>query len=276
MVIAIIAISIGLLLPAVQKVRDAAARTQSQNNLKQMGIACQSFHDTMNYFPHGGSDGPNNTCCNAQSRVGWSWAYHLLPYLEQDSLFRAPSDATVSAAMVKVYNAPNRRGMRLYSGSFRNDYCGNGGSSSGDYGNDGVFIRQWASLPVNDVTTNPLDTPPNVYRKMADITDGTSNTMLIGEKQVHRKTFGTAGGDNEPWNNAGWDQDVVRFGGELPQPDSLHPTTSHWSNRFGGPSNQGFNLVRVDGSTMFMRYITDAQMWLNFIVIDDDQVVNLD
>src|SRR5687768_16222186 len=83
-VIAIIAILIGLLLPAVQKVRDAAARTQCTNHLKQIGLAFHNHHDTYKYFPHAGSDGPNNTCCSATVRTGWTWMYHILPFVEQD------------------------------------------------------------------------------------------------------------------------------------------------------------------------------------------------
>src|SRR5262245_59033326 len=87
-VIAIIGVLIGLLLPAVQKVREAANRIKGENNLKQIWLACTSYHDSHGSFPPGylatGSymDGATDTA------AGWGWAAFLLPYLEQDNLYR--------------------------------------------------------------------------------------------------------------------------------------------------------------------------------------------
>src|SRR5947207_3144095 len=83
-VIAIIAILIGLLLPAVQKVRESAARLQCGNNLKQLGLACHSYHDANQGLP----PGYLATAAHPGTAPGWGWGAFLLPYIEQDNLYR--------------------------------------------------------------------------------------------------------------------------------------------------------------------------------------------
>src|SRR5271166_2186384 len=88
-VIAIIAILIALLVPAVQKVREAAARIQCTNNLKQVGLALHSYHGAYKQFPPGYVDGNTNPASTPDNDVGpgWGWASFLLPYLEQGNVY---------------------------------------------------------------------------------------------------------------------------------------------------------------------------------------------
>src|SRR2546425_8728281 len=129
-VIAIIAILIALLVPAVQKVREAAARTQCTNNLKQIGLGIHAFHDANKRFPQGGGD-PGGE--NPAKRVFYfSWTFHIYPYIEQDVLYKlAPLDAMVDittipggnavlqkldTTMVPIFYCPSRRNLQLYHG----------------------------------------------------------------------------------------------------------------------------------------------------------------
>jgi len=97
-VIAIIAILIALLVPAVQKVREAAARTQCVNNLKNMGLAMHSYHDVVKHFPVGEYNDDNNQ---------WGWNAYLLPYIEQGPLYAA---LTNKASGDRMYIPPNQGG----------------------------------------------------------------------------------------------------------------------------------------------------------------------
>jgi prepilin-type N-terminal cleavage/methylation domain-containing protein len=281
-VIAIIAILIGLLLPAVQKVREAAARTQCQNNLKQIALAFHNHHDALLYFPHAGSDGPDKTCCNASTRVGWTWLFHITPYIEQQNIHNLPDTTAgnlqVAQTPIKIYYCPTRRQVTTYGsapGTARSDYAGNGGRDMNGEGKEGVLVRQW----LNPSTSKPINAPVEQYRRIADLTDGTSQTILVGEKQVHFTTFGNAGGDNEIWNNSGWDQDHVRFGQSVPEPDDKHPTnksSTFWSVRFGGSHPGVFTAALCDGSVKSIRYGIDLANWRRLCLIGDGQVITTD
>ncbi|MCR9119283.1 MAG: DUF1559 domain-containing protein [bacterium] len=257
----------------MQAAREAARRTQCNNNLKQLGLGVQNFHDVNRQMPYSGSDGPTVTCCNSSTREGWSWAYQLLPYIEQQNVHELASDADVYNSAINGYYCPSRRIPQVYSGRARSDYAANGGTTFSGYGTDGPFPRQWKTL------TQPTGTRPDHKITMAAITDGTSNTLLFSEKQLHESVHGTAGGDNEPVYNAGWDECIVRFGDHLPDSDRNHPDSSvptHWSRKFGSSHPTGIMGVRCDGSTGFFSYTVSADSWVNFCSRNDGNVLGDD
>ncbi len=192
-VIAIIGVLIALLLPAVQKVREAANRLQCKNNLKQIGIAMHSYHDRMKSFPIGyfsnlngpaGRDSSGN-CTYNEIGPGWGWAAYLLDDLEQSNLKRQirfdlkisdPLNASSREIGLPVFVCPSEieSGPIAVVDANGNPICDVGRSSyvamngvlgvtSDAFDNNGVFLR-------------------NRRVRMADITDGLSNTLLVGER----------------------------------------------------------------------------------------------
>jgi prepilin-type N-terminal cleavage/methylation domain-containing protein/prepilin-type processing-associated H-X9-DG protein len=150
-VIAIIAILIALLVPAVQKVREAASRTQCINNLKQVGLALHGYHDTMKRLPYGGSSG--------------YWMRDILSFVEQDAVKKN----NITSAKLNVYFCPSepRSNSPVWNNSYgTHTYPGVAGTSSFDYPDTGIF--GWRVSPTG--------------LKITQITDGTSNTLMVGER----------------------------------------------------------------------------------------------
>ena len=86
-VIGIVSILAALLLPALQKARDTARAVHCLNNLKQLAIACHSYHDALNRFPYNGDDVRNSGCCYNAAYTHYSWLARILPYIEQDNRY---------------------------------------------------------------------------------------------------------------------------------------------------------------------------------------------
>jgi prepilin-type N-terminal cleavage/methylation domain-containing protein len=182
-VVGILGALIGLLLPAVQKVRESANRSSCGNNLKQIGLALQAYVNTHRALPAGYrasqpySDGATDTA------PGWGWAACILPFLEQSSLFRQlPFDQPIENApaiqtVAKTYLCPSDLtpdGAFLVLEGFGKTLClapptsyaaccGSDATDTRDSTGDGVFYR-------------------NSRTRLADITDGTSTTLLVGER----------------------------------------------------------------------------------------------
>ena len=268
-VIAIIAILIGLLLPAVQKVREAASRIRCQNNLKQIGLAFHSHHNTMGRFPKGGTNispllGADPSLNTPQARTAqWSWTYFLLPYLEQGALYNDANSNLIRTTPVPLFYCPTRRQPDLYGGYAKSDYAGNAGVSI---------------IGTNGVVMETLPTQPGI--KMSEITDGTSNTLLAGERRMNTARFGICLDDKESYVTSGWNGNCegYRKAFDVPQPD--------YSNRafdeldfmalhvFGSSHPGVFNVVFCDGNVRTIRYTVTLTTWQRVCIRNDSEVYN--
>jgi prepilin-type N-terminal cleavage/methylation domain-containing protein/prepilin-type processing-associated H-X9-DG protein len=226
-VIAIIAILIGLLLPAVQKVREAAATIQCKNNLHQIGVALHNYHSALSTFPAGSIYKPVGNTWNYYD----TWAVSILPYIEQDPLFKlydqtlpnatnqSTGTATMRTALVKTYLCPadpkptvpdfpesgpgGNGGLPIplcMPGNYRcvagADYGGqnnsqNGSNENWDDATQVPWLLGWGSGDRGVMhATGPAG---GSAERFATITDGTSNTLMVGEyatkTHLRRRTF---------------------------------------------------------------------------------------
>ncbi len=269
-VIAIIAVLMALLVPAVQKVREAADRMVCGNNLKQIALAFHDYHNEYNYLPDGGKNGADTPVSDPlattypTSRAEWSWTYYILPFLEQDKIFKHRSNSTIYQSVVKSYYCPTRRQAGLYRNRAKVDYAGCAGNS----GSNGLLIRKGARQPIRF--------------RMGDIPDGQSNTLMLGEKQLNINRFGFTYDDNEPYVAPGWDAEIFRRGSRTipPAHDSLHPSYTNvdpnvGSNHFGASHPQTFNGAMGDGAVLSIRYNINPEVWHRLCNRQDRQVVDL-
>jgi hypothetical protein len=313
-VIAIIAILVALLLPAVQQAREAARRSSCKNNMKQIALGLHNYHDVHSTFPQGQSRTPNDWCC------GGNWRVHVLPYMDQTTVYseiRWDDDvsfggsspghyagytggAEVFAGLVvpgflcpsstldpndtSVINNPQRGQTHHYVGISGSLGVGDGGNVNCDYG--GV-VRGNGILGVQRHT------------QMKEVTDGLSNTIMVAEQsaevkigttQVNRTSnyyggwSGSAGGNNtdragRPHWGAGTTCLRYPINHGISQPVSAASipgadNTWDFNTIVNSFHTGGIHVGLADGSTRFISENVDFGTLQRLCSMNDDDVIN--
>ncbi|MBA4064793.1 MAG: hypothetical protein C0501_13985 [Isosphaera sp.] len=290
-VIAIIAVLVGLLLPAVQKTREAAARAKCQNHLKQLAVAVHNYHDANGKLPQTGARNVagSGSCC---TNTAWSWVARTLPYLEQDPLSRAAGvDSAVitnnplAATVVPVLLCPSdnarehggtranptiygtvRGGPSNYKGVSGSNWCWGDYPNTGKDGTcdvfyqggtgkgDGIFFR-----------TDVLFT-----LKLPGVTDGTSNTYLVGEDVAEWSAWLAWPYGNHATGTCAIPPNVFRnrANGEDGQ--------WQWSYSFRSRHPGGLNFALADGSVRFVRQSLPLDLYRAFSTKTGGEVLGAD
>jgi prepilin-type N-terminal cleavage/methylation domain-containing protein/prepilin-type processing-associated H-X9-DG protein len=227
-VIAIIAILIGLLLPAVQKIREAANRMKCSNNLKQLGLGLHNHHDAMGEFPPARE---RKIVPGTTRAVTHSWTPKILPFIEQDNLYKiyrfdvnwdaapnagGPPNPGAIRVKVPVFLCPSapqtgRHATRAcldYAATTERNWPTPGGNPFVS-AEEAQYVKTGDSqfigvLGHTDETAKPPK--PDVHRTFASITDGTSNTMMLAECAGRNRRFfmGKELTASEDWTGGPW------------------------------------------------------------------------
>ena len=290
-VIAIIGILIALLLPAVQKVRSAAQRISCGNNLKQIGLALHAYHDANGTFP------PGNVYTGSDNYRG-SWAIYLLPFVEQEALYRLydfdllnwdPVNELVREASVSVYMCP----ADVNAGKVLKPESGNGfdvNYRTGSYRAMSGRTNGYNYFDFGGPDQSPEDLPPEwrgvmhvveAYslrpERIANITDGTATTFMAGERMTvtheNRSTFWAYSHASYSASAAMADSRFLRNDYDGCAIDPPAGTVNTCKRAWGSMHPGGVNFVLCDGSVRFISTSVDMNLFTDMSTIAGGEIV---
>jgi prepilin-type N-terminal cleavage/methylation domain-containing protein/prepilin-type processing-associated H-X9-DG protein len=289
-VIAIIGVLVALLLPAVQAARESARRTQCVNHLKQLSLAFQNHADVYKILPSAG--GPSwdwhMSYIKGVPQVGkdqhGGWGFQILPFIEQQQLWEGNGQSTdlersiqAIGAPLKVMFCPTRRPPEVLSTGDWYNYLpdgtgGNAGKSTPHAKNDyaGATLDGGSGDDANGAGAITQVNP----RRLSDITDGTSSTMLLGEKRMNVQLLKQFQANDNEGYTCGWNHDTMRYSDRILLPDFRH-ASDPGDDRFGSSHPGGMNIALVDGSVRMIPFNIDALIFRNLGRRADGEVVTL-
>jgi prepilin-type N-terminal cleavage/methylation domain-containing protein len=290
-VIAIIAILIGLLLPAVQKIREAANRMKCQNNMKQLGLGLQNYQATTGFFPPGAvTDSTSAVATQTRQKLGittrtfHSWSVFVLPYVEQDNLFRLYnvnanwSDAVnqqVRETPLSIMVCPTTPGGKdrfiQKSASVR--------AAAGDYAPNNAYDTALEGLGLVDVALDEDGVlEVNVTISIPEISDGTSNTSVLAECAGRPDRWRAGKRVSGTQTDGGWadrDNEYITHGFTANGASSPGPCHTNCTNNNEVYSfhTGGANHVFADGSVHFVKASMDIRAFVKLLTRAGGDVV---
>ena len=299
-VIAIIAILIALLLPAVQQAREAARRTQCRNNLKQIGLAIHNYHDTHRCFPPGYvGDPPNNPGgCGTinDNKPGWGWAAFILPYIDEANLYNqlgigeikkavcstptgvqddpAVGNADLQDTVITAYLCPSATDPE------RNP-CREVGGDHGKSNYAAVAGVDWGGRESTTGAQGLFVDGTKYVTRMRDDTDGTSNTVMVGEKyRLDADSTLESQTSGSEYYGAIWvgrppDSRASGCVGLLGLAGTTYAVNGASVNAFASMHEGGAHFVFADGRVRFLSENADQNVLAALGVTNDGQVVEV-
>lgn len=268
-VIAIIGVLIALLLPAVQQAREASRRLHCTNNVKQIGLASHNFHDTYGDLP------PAFIGDNSESENSWAtWGALLLPYLDGGNqlalwdihYLAAEQPKAAYQTQISAYLCPSRPAGALSVGDFTaeggalTDYAANFGTAAKYIQSNGAIIPAVPTVS-SDSSGKPYLVKWKNQVRFADITDGTTHTVIFGEKSIRPKSLRGKNEDRSVFsgirNTHRRMLGVHSNGDQRPLLPANNQTIPFANSSFGGPHPGVTQFVFADGSVQSIPLTTD-------------------
>jgi prepilin-type N-terminal cleavage/methylation domain-containing protein/prepilin-type processing-associated H-X9-DG protein len=281
-VIAIIGVLVALLLPAVQAAREAARRSSCSNNLKQIGLGLQNYHDTLLAFPYGGTDGAKRST-PAMNDI--SWHVRILPFVEQTPLYdrvnwsqawNSTTNLAVAHVKVKGYFCPSATEER--SGStgeklsteavqaYTTHYYGINGPEGTNSQTGQVYSMHASSASGHGDIMQDGVLCPWEANSMAAVTDGTSNTFIVGEIGFQKALKPSNGHSLRSWTRGGGSSNTTSSTKNVQF--AINSTPYNGSNNFndisfGSQHPGGAQFALVDGSVRMITANIDMAVYLS-------------
>jgi prepilin-type N-terminal cleavage/methylation domain-containing protein/prepilin-type processing-associated H-X9-DG protein len=265
-VFAIIAILTGMLLPAINKVREAALRAQCMNNLKQLGLAFHTHHDELECFPSGGWEWytppsyDSNGAPNIGSEQQAGWGFQILPYIDASPVWRAGARVAI-ATRQRVFFCPSRRAPQTVT--YPDEYTPPVTGAEVTHALCDYAASNWEGT---GIVRQYLPT------RKSEVTDGLTTTLLLAEKRLNLAGLGSPQPDDNEGYTVGWDEDVIRRTDVAPEPD-FRGTSWDKGRHFGSSHLNRMNAVFGDGSVRPVAYSIDPGVFSRLGNKSDGQAV---